>query len=97
MLNTIEQAFAADGIARGLRPGFMPNKPSPAPEQPRPMTAEEEQRLLAELEETKRRLAAVIEATRAADADAHKPGDEAAQVQTDQGHGSSPGAQRRTE
>src|SRR5262245_20537968 len=70
----------ADGIARGLRSGFLPpDKPPPALEAPRPMTAEEAQRALAELEEIKRRLDAAVEATLAADAAAaRKPGDEAA-------------------
>ena len=47
----------ADGLARGLRPGFF-DKPLPAREEPRPMTPEEAQRALEEIEKIKRMLEA---------------------------------------
>src|SRR5262245_18358 len=57
----------ADGIARGLRSGFVPqDAPSPS-ETPRTMTAEEEKRLLEELEDLKRQVTAAIARTRAKD------------------------------
>jgi hypothetical protein len=59
----------ADGIARGLRSGFVPiNEPPPAIEPPRRMTPEEAQRAMEELEEIKRKLNEAAERTRAADA-----------------------------
>jgi hypothetical protein len=69
----------ADGIARGLRSGFEDKNHPPAIEPPRPMTAEESQRLMEEIEAIKRRLEAAMEKTRSADAAASdKSGDEAA-------------------
>jgi len=47
----------ADGLARGLRSGFF-DKPLPAREEPRPMTPEEAQRALEEIEKIKRMLEA---------------------------------------
>jgi hypothetical protein len=52
----------ADGIARGLRSGFKPQDAPPARETP--MTADEESRLLAEIEDLKRKLAAAMAQTR---------------------------------
>ena len=49
----------ADGIARGLRSGFEPQDAPPPSETPK-MTAEEEERLLAEIENLKRELAAAM-------------------------------------
>jgi hypothetical protein len=57
----------ADGIARGLRSGFVDDKAPSPPAAPRPRTAEKEKRLLDELENLKRMIQA-----------ATKPGDEAA-------------------
>jgi hypothetical protein len=54
----------ADGIGRGLRSGFVPQDAPPPSETPRPMTAEEERRLLAEIEDLKRRLDAAMARTR---------------------------------
>lgn len=69
----------ADGIARGLRSGFIDDRAPPAPEQPRPMTAEEEQRLLQEIENIRRTIDEAVARTRAADAAAaRKDPDEAA-------------------
>jgi hypothetical protein len=70
----------ADGIARGLRSGFVDDKTSPVLKPLRPMTVEEEQRLLAEIEKIKQTLKAAVEETLAADAAAAegKSGDEAA-------------------
>jgi len=69
----------ADGIARGLRSGFSEGPP-PVIEPPQPMTAEEVQRLMEEIEAIKRRLEEAMERTRAADAAAtsDKSGNEAA-------------------
>ena len=47
----------ADGLARGLRSGFF-DKPQPARDEPRPMTPEEAQRALEEIEKIKRMLEA---------------------------------------
>lgn len=49
----------ADGIERGLRSGFRPQDAPPPSETPR-LTAEEEERLLAEIEDLKRKLAAAM-------------------------------------
>jgi len=58
----------SDGVARGLRSGFVEDT-TPAPtSETRPMTAEEAQRLLEELELTRRKIDEAIERTRAADA-----------------------------
>lgn len=63
----------ADGIARGLRSGFIDdNAPGPSPSAER--TADEERRLLEELEQIKRRIEEAIERTRAADEAASKSG-----------------------
>jgi hypothetical protein len=63
----------ADGIARGLRSGFVDdNAPGPSPSAER--TADEEQRLLQELERAKRRYEEAVERTRAADEAARKSG-----------------------
>jgi hypothetical protein len=57
----------ADGVARGLRGGFVDEKaPPPGTELRR--TAEEERRLLEELEDLRRRVEEMMEKTRAADA-----------------------------
>jgi len=66
----------ADGLARGLRPGFFEGESPPAIESPRPMTADEEKRLLDEIEQSKRMVRDAVEKTRAADA--AKGDDEAA-------------------
>lgn len=55
----------ADGIARGLRSGFVGDSTPPPPTTER--SADEERRLLGELEHTKRRLEEAIARTRAAD------------------------------
>jgi hypothetical protein len=69
----------ADGIARGLRSGFVPmNEPPPAIEPPRRMTLEEEQRAMEELEEIKRTLNEAVARTRAADEAAAKSDDDEA-------------------
>lgn len=52
----------ADGIERGLRSGFRPQDAPPPSETP--MTAEEEKRLLAEIEDLKRKLEAAMARTR---------------------------------
>ena len=68
----------ADGIARGLRPGFVEGTP-PTLEATRPMTTEEAQRLMEEIEKIKRRLDEAVARPRAADAEAaSKSDDEAA-------------------
>ena len=76
----LETLFAeADGLAAGLRPGFFAGESPPAPEAPRPMNAEEGERLMRELEEIKQSLKTAVEKTLAADAAAAaKDGDEAA-------------------
>ena len=77
----LETLFAeADGLAAGLRPGFFAGESPPAPDEaPRPMTAEEGERLMRELEEIKQSLKTAVEKTLAADAAAAaKDGDEAA-------------------
>jgi hypothetical protein len=66
----------ADGIARGLRGGFEERVPSAPPTEAR-RTAEEERRLLEELEQIKRTVDEAVARTRAADA-ARKDPDEAA-------------------
>jgi hypothetical protein len=59
----------ADGLARGLRPGFFDDKaPPPAREIGRPATAEETERALRVIEEIKQRLEAAREKQRVADA-----------------------------
>jgi TraY domain len=69
----------ADGLAAGLRPGFFAGESPPAPAAPRPMTAEEGERLMRELNEIKQSLKTAVEKTLAADAAAAaKDGDEAA-------------------
>jgi hypothetical protein len=68
----------ADGIARALRSGFFAGETAPAVEPTRPMTAEEEQRLFAELAELRRTMENAIAKTHAADAAAAKGDDEAA-------------------
>jgi hypothetical protein len=63
----------ADGIARGLRSGFVDdNAPGSSPSAGR--TADEERRLLEELEQIKRRIDEATERTRAADEAAKKSG-----------------------
>jgi hypothetical protein len=57
----------ADGIARGLRPGFIDEK-APAAQEPGPMTAEQQRRLLQKFEELKQLIQAAT--TRVADDDA---------------------------
>jgi hypothetical protein len=58
----------ADGIARGLRSGFVPqDAPAPSTEAPRHMTAEEEKRALEEIEEIKRTVDEAAARTRAND------------------------------
>ena len=52
----------ADGIGRGLRSGFVPQDAPPPSEAP--ITAEEERRLLAEIEDLKQKLAAAMARTR---------------------------------
>jgi hypothetical protein len=66
----------ADGIARGMRSGFV-DPDLPAVEAPRRMTPEQEQRLLDELQAIKRQLDAAVDRTLAADA-AASTDDEAA-------------------
>jgi hypothetical protein len=56
----------ADGIARGLRSGFSAEN-APAAQEPGPMTAEQEQRLLQKFEELKQMIQAATEKTSAAD------------------------------
>jgi hypothetical protein len=56
----------ADGIARALRSGFV-DPENPPRDEVRKLTAEEEQRLLAELDEVRRKLDASVAATLAAD------------------------------
>jgi hypothetical protein len=64
----------ADGIARGLRSGFVDDKaPSPTGET-RPMTADEEHRLLEELEQSRRKIKEAMECTHGADAAAKGKG-----------------------
>jgi hypothetical protein len=58
----------ADGLAGGLRSGFFAGETPPAPEALRPMTAEEGERLMRELEEIKQSLKTAVEKTLAADA-----------------------------
>jgi hypothetical protein len=62
----------ADGLAGGLRSGFFAGENPPAAEAPRPMTAEEGERLMRELEEIKQSLKTVVEKTLAADAGAEE-------------------------
>ena len=74
----VETLFAeADGIARGLRPGFVEGTP-PTLEATRPMTAEEAQRLMEEIEKIKHRLDEAVARTRDADAAAAKKSDDEA-------------------
>ena len=57
MIVDLETILAeADGLLQGLRSGFVGDAPPPAPE-PR-MTPEQQQRLLAEIEDLRRQLAA---------------------------------------
>jgi hypothetical protein len=57
----------ADGLARGLRGGFTTeDAPPPASGAPRSMTLEEEKRLLAELEESRRTIRDAMEQARSA-------------------------------
>jgi hypothetical protein len=67
----------ADGVARGMRSGFV-DPDLPAVEAPRRMTPEQEQRLLDELQAIKRQLDAAVDRTLAADAAASSTDDEAA-------------------
>lgn len=67
----------ADGLARGLRSGFFQGEAPPV-EPTRRMTAEEEQRLLRELDQLREQLKAAQERTAQADAAADKPDGEAA-------------------
>ena len=63
---------ARDGIARGLRSGFIDDSaPQPTPE-PLQLSAEEECRLLQELAESRRKIEEAMERTRAADEAAAK-------------------------
>jgi hypothetical protein len=65
---------ARDGIARGLKSGFVdPDAPPQPPHQPLALTAEEERRLLEELAESRRMIDEAVERTRAADEAAKKP------------------------
>lgn len=57
----------ADGISRGLRAGFFDDSAPPAVSEPRPMTPEEYDRLLATLAEIRRDTEAAQERTRTAD------------------------------
>ena len=56
----------ADGIARGLRPGFI-DADAPASSPSAVRTAEEERRLMEEVREATRKLDEAVERTRAAD------------------------------
>ena len=58
----------ADGIARGLRSGFIDPKAPPTVSEPRPMTKEEFDRLLAQLDEIRRSIEAAQERMAAEDA-----------------------------
>jgi hypothetical protein len=58
----------ADGIAHGLRPGFVDAKAPPAVSVSRPMTAEEADRVLAQMDEIRRELDAARERMAAEDA-----------------------------
>jgi hypothetical protein len=49
----------ADGLARGIRSGFFEGEAPPPVPQPRRMTIDEEQRLLEEIEQLKRSIAAM--------------------------------------
>ena len=69
----IETLFAeADGIARGLRSGFVDPKAGPTVSEPRPMTDEEAQRALAQIDEIRRQIEAARERMAAEDAAAPK-------------------------
>jgi hypothetical protein len=67
----------ADGIARGLRPGFIEEKAPPAPPRAEPRrTAEEERDLLRTLEDIMRKLDEAVARARAADAAAAAKSDD---------------------
>jgi hypothetical protein len=61
-----------DGIARGLRSGFIDDSAPPPTPQPLALSAEEERRLLEELSESTRKIEEAVERTRAADEAAKK-------------------------
>jgi hypothetical protein len=58
----------ADGIVRGLRSGFIDDKAPPKVSERRPMTKEEADRVMAQIDEIKRRLDAARERMAAEDA-----------------------------